>query len=96
MSRHEYEGNGARLAIGWDAPLASFFLTVWIDALQDGTGEDPPQIWLGASYGEVSHPAVLVTIANRHVPDLPADLARTLMADQIKALPARLRMEDRR
>ena len=88
MSRYEFEGNGARLAIGWDAPLASFFLTVWTDALQDGSEDEPPLIWLGASYAEVSHPGVLVTIAKRHVPEIPADLARTLMVDQLKA-PAR-------
>lgn len=88
MSRYEYDGNGARLAIGWDAPLATFYLTVWIDALQDGSDEDPPQLWLGASYAEVIHPSVLVTIARRHVPTIPADLAQTLMVDQLKA-PAR-------
>jgi hypothetical protein len=87
MSRYEYAGSGARLAIGWDAPLASFFLTVWIDALQDGSEEDPPQVWLGASYAEVSHPGVLVTIAKRHVPNIPADLTRTLLVDQMKAPP---------
>lgn len=88
MSRYEYDGNGAHVAIGWDAPLASFFLMVWIDALQDGSGEDAPQVWLGASYAEVSHPGALVTIAKRHVPTIPADLARTLLVDQLKA-PAR-------
>jgi hypothetical protein len=87
MSRYEYDGNGARVAIGWDAPLASFYLMVWIDALQEGD-EDAPQLWLGASYAEVSHPGALLTIAARHVPTIPADLARTLLVDQLKA-PAR-------
>lgn len=88
MSRYEYEGNGAHVAIGWDAPLASFFLMVWIDALQDGSDEDPPQVLLGATYAEVRQPGALVSIATRHVPTIPAALVRTLLVDQLKN-PAR-------
>lgn len=92
MSRHEFDGNGARLAIGWDAPLATFYLQVWIEALQaeieDEDERESPQIWLGASYGEAPSHVPLLAIARRHIPAIPAELGQTLMVDQLRE-PAR-------
>jgi len=92
MSRHEYDGNGARLAIGWDAPLATYYLQVWVDAfMHDEMDEDEretPQVWLGVSYGEAPDPHPLVAIARRHVPTIPDDLVQTLLIEEL-AKPAR-------
>ena len=47
MSRHDYRNDAARVSIGWDAPLATFFLQVWTS---DIDSEDAaPAIWLGGS-----------------------------------------------
>lgn len=44
MSRHGFQNGSTRVSIGWDAPLASFFLQVWTG---DGQDEDePPAICL--------------------------------------------------
>jgi hypothetical protein len=88
MSRHDFQNGTARVSIGWDAPLASFFLQVWTGDEQDE--DEGPAVWLGASYGEVRTPDPLIGIARRHVPDLPATLHRQLIIDQLAA-PARPR-----
>lgn len=88
MSRHDFENGPARVSIGWDAPLASFFLQVWTG--QEGDEDDGPSIWLGAHYGEAQSPVPLIAIARRHVPDLPTSLFRQLTIDQLGA-PARPR-----
>ena len=88
MSRHDFQNGQARVSIGWDAPLASFFLQVWTG---DGKDEDEsPAVWLGAFYGEVRAPDLLLVVARRHIPDLPATLHRQLIIDQLAA-PARPR-----
>lgn len=83
MSCHDFRHGPTRLSIGWDAPLATFFLQVW-------TGENPDEdapadIWLGAYYGEAPSPDPLIALAGRHVPDLPAILHRQLIIDQLGA-----------
>lgn len=88
MSRHDFQNCTARASIGWDAPLASFFLQIW-------TGEETdehagPSIWLGGYYGEVRAPDPLLAIAREHIPDLPETLHRQLIIDQLAA-PARPR-----
>lgn len=51
MSQHDFGANGVRLTIGWDAPLATFFLKIWTG--EDTDDEDAgPAIWLGGYYGE--------------------------------------------
>jgi hypothetical protein len=88
MSRHDFSNGHARVSIGWDAPLASFFLQVWTG---DGRDEDESlAIGLGAFYGEVRVPDPLLVVARRHIPDLPETLHRQLIIDQLAA-PARLR-----
>lgn len=85
MSRHDFQNGKARVSIGWDAPLASFFLQVWTGDEQDE--DEPPAIWLGAFYGEVRAPDPLIAAARRHIPDLPATLHRQLIIDQLAAPP---------
>lgn len=45
MSRHDYKTDTARVSIGWDAPLATFFLQVWTGDIDDEDAS--PTIWLG-------------------------------------------------
>lgn len=89
MSQHDFGANGVRLTIGWDTPLATFFLKIWTG--EDTDDEDAgPAIWLGGYYGEAPSPVPLLVVARRHVPDLPGTLHRQLTDDQLGA-PARPR-----
>lgn len=88
MSRHDYQNDVARVSIGWDAPLATFFLQIWTGNIED---EDAaPTIWLGGFYGEAPQPDPLIAVARRHIPDLPTTLHRQLTVDRLGA-PARPR-----
>jgi len=61
MSRHSFEARtpGVTVAIGWDAPLATYFLQV---ADEDG---DEPLIWRGGRYGEYPEPGPLLDLARQ-------------------------------
>jgi hypothetical protein len=85
MSRHDFQNGPARVSIGWDAPLATFFLQVWTGEEKDE--DEGPSIWLGGFYGEAPHPDPLILVARRHVPDLPATLHRQLTIDRLAAPP---------
>lgn len=87
MSRYEFNAPGVNLAIGWDGPLASFFLTIWVDELQ-GDDDESPHLWIGASYGEAPYAAPVLAIARHHVPTIPADFIKQLVTDQMRQ-PAR-------
>ncbi len=90
MSRHEFEEGDVRLAIGWDAPLATFFLQVWTG--EEADEDEGPSIWLGGSYAEAPSPDPLVAVARRHLAALPDAIVRQLFVDQLKepARPPRL------
>lgn len=92
MSRHEFEQPGVRLAIGWDAPLSTFYLQVWSEALQtagmDEEERETPQIWLGTEYAEHLSPNLPVALARLHLPDLPAGILDSLN-QEMHAEPAR-------
>ena len=85
MSRHEFEQDGVRLAIGWDRPLATYFLEVWTGVEEE---DDGPSIWIGTSYGEAPSPDPLLIVARLHLPGLPDSIGRQLRVDQLMA-PAR-------
>lgn len=67
MSRHEFEAPGVSLAIGWDAPLATFYLQVWSEALQT------PEMDEEERAGPVANPQRLPRVdhAARMVPPVP-------------------------
>ncbi len=94
MSRHEFEQPGISVAIGWDAPLATFFLQVWSEALQTAAMDEEerasPQIWMGDEYGALPEPAALLAIARQHMPTLPQDLDEDLRQDRQAAPPRAL------
>ena len=83
MSRHEFEQDGVRVAIGWDRPLATFYLQVWTGAETDE--DEGPSIWLGASYAEAPSPEPLLVVARRHLSGMPETIGRQLRVDQLMA-----------
>jgi hypothetical protein len=58
MSRHDFENGPVRVSIGWDAPLASFFLQIWTG--EEKVEDEGPSIWLGAYYGDAEGPGAQV------------------------------------
>lgn len=94
MSRHEFQRPGVQVAIGWDAPLATFYLQVWSEALvtaeMDEADRASPQIWHGMEYGEFPEPSWLVALAARHFPELPDDMEERLRREK-EQNPARPR-----
>lgn len=46
MSRHEITNEKGTWAFGWDQPLRSFFLQLYVE----GEPDDSPVIWLGATH----------------------------------------------
>ena len=86
MSQHRYEGRtpGLTVLIGWDAPLATYFLSV---ADEDA---DEPLIWHGGRYGECPEPRPLLDLARQWSDAVPDALLSQLLADEL-AEPAKPR-----
>lgn len=86
MSRYEFAGRepGVKLALGWDAPLGTFFLQI------ESEEDDEPLLWHGGQYGECPEPGSLVTLARRWSNEVPAGLLARLFADEL-AQPAQPR-----
>lgn len=85
MSRHDFSGHqdGVVVSIGWDRPLATFFVQV---VRPQGPGDDDDMlVWLGTCPGEISIASEAVRIASDHA-DLPAELGKTLETDRLKTL----------
>ena len=76
MSRHEFAGRerGTRIVLGWDAPLASYFLHVIGE-------EDAVLLWRGGPYGECPEPGPLLALARRWSDAVPDGLLARLLAD---------------
>lgn len=85
MSRHTFAGTaGITVTIGYDRPLATFFVQVFKPhATMDG--EEETIVWEGTSPGELPTAAAAIAIA-RDYADLPADLGITLESDRLKTL----------
>ncbi|GLK47021.1 MULTISPECIES: hypothetical protein [Novosphingobium] len=86
MSRYEFPGRseGVRVSMGWDRPLATFFVQV----TQSGGGRDEQDdmlVWQGTCPGEISTAAQAVRIARDHA-DLPDGLGRVLETDRLRTL----------
>lgn len=88
MSRHTFPGKGgaSEVAIGWDRPLATFFVQVFRpDPLE--AGEETAFIWVGTDIGELPTAAAAISIAAPHA-DLPGTLGATLETDRLKTVAA--------
>lgn len=75
---------GVTVTIGWDPPLATFFLHV-VHA-----DEDDPLVWRGGRYGECPEPGPLLALARGWSDAVPEDLLAELLAEEL-AEPARPR-----
>jgi len=86
MSRYDFPGNGvaSSVAIGWDRPLATFFVQV-MQPHPRIDGEEATYIWKGAAPGELPTAAAAITVAAEYA-DLPKDLGATLETDRLKTL----------
>jgi hypothetical protein len=86
MSRHDFPGKGvaSSVAIGWDRPLATFFVQV-MQPHPRIEGEEATYIWKGATPGELPTAAAAITVAAEYA-DLPKDLGATLETDRLKTL----------
>jgi len=83
MSRHLLEARNAHheVSIGWDPPLANFFLQVQ-DLHTDEAIEDPVFVWLGAD-GYATESNVDRVLAEAELWALvPCELRATLLAEQ--------------
>ncbi|TCM01722.1 hypothetical protein [Sphingomonas sp. PP-CC-3G-468] len=85
MSRHTFTGNaGTTVAIGWDRPLATFFVQI-LRPHPTMKGEDDMVEWQGTEPDELPTAASAIKIAARYA-DLPEDLGATLETDRLKTL----------
>jgi hypothetical protein len=81
MSRHCFPGDkpGVTVAIGWDAPLATFFLQV------EREEDDELLIWHGGRYGECGEPGPLLVLARQWSSQMPDSLLAWLLTDELAA-----------
>jgi hypothetical protein len=85
MSRHTFTGNaGTTVAIGWDRPLATFFVQV-LRPHPTMKGEEDMVEWQGTEPDELPTAAAAIEIAARHA-SLPDDLGAMLETDRLKTL----------
>ncbi|WP_404479081.1 hypothetical protein [Novosphingobium sp. BL-52-GroH] len=86
MSRYDFPGKGvaSSVAIGWDRPLATFFVQV-MQPHPRIDGEEATYIWKGAAPGELPTAAAAITVAAEYA-NLPKDLGATLETDRLKTL----------
>lgn len=85
MSRHTFPGHaGQTIGIGWDRPLATFFVQVTRPHPKK-KGEEQIVEWQGTDDGELPTAAVAIAVAAAYG-DLPAELGTTLETDRMKTL----------
>ncbi len=86
MSRYKYLGKEYywEIVVGWDNPLATFFVQVWDSSVPIDAGDFPsPVLWAGCNLGEIPTLAELEVMVERYgsIPeetrqDLEDDFAR--------------------
>jgi hypothetical protein len=85
MSCHTFTGNaGTSVAIGWDRPLATFFVQV-LRPHPTMKGEDDMVEWQGTEPDELPTAAAAIEIAARYA-DLRETLGADLKTDRLKTL----------
>ena len=85
MSRHTFPGHaGQTINIGWDRPLATFFVQV-TRPHPTKAGEEQTVAWQGTDDGELPTAASAIAVAAAYG-ELPADLGATLETDRMKTL----------
>lgn len=70
------------ISIGWDQPLATYFVAVFGPPDHDG---DPALLrWIGSTFAEIQNPADAIAYA-RPLAELPHNIHKRLRIDQDKA-----------
>ncbi|MFJ1757655.1 hypothetical protein [Kitasatospora sp. NPDC088134] len=73
--------DGREVRIGWDAPLATYFLQVLDVPPADSDEEIIETVWEGGAPHEHPEPELLVALASQYA-TVPDDLVDTLRADK--------------
>lgn len=86
MSRYVFPGKNvaSSVAIGWDRPLATFFVQV-MQPHPRLDGEESTYIWRGTAPGELPTAASAIAVAREYA-DLPADIGAMLETDRLSTL----------
>jgi hypothetical protein len=86
MSRYVFSGKNvaSSVALGWDRPLATFFVQV-MQPHPRIDGEELTYIWRGTAPGELPTAASAIAIAAEYA-DLPADIGAMLETDRLRTL----------
>ena len=86
MSRHVFPGKAGAtsVALGWDRPLATFFVQVFGPDPEE-PGEETTTIWQGTAPGELPTAASAITLATPFA-DLPDTLGATLETDRLRTV----------
>lgn len=86
MSRHTFAGKAGAtsVALGWDRPLATFFVQVFGPDPEDH-GEETTILWEGTVPGELPTAAAAIGLAAPYA-DLPETLGATLETDRLRTV----------
>ena len=86
MSRHSFQGKAraTRVVLGWDRPLATFFVQVF-GPDPDEDGEEMTFLWRGTAPGELPTAAAALALASPYA-ELPDTLAATLETDRLRTV----------
>lgn len=85
MSRHTFAGHaGTTVAIGWDRPLATFFVQV-LRPHSTMKGEEETVEWQGTEPNELATADAAIKVAARYA-DVPEGIAAALETDRLKTL----------
>jgi hypothetical protein len=80
VSRHELAARdtypGAKVAVGWDPPLRTYFAVVRL--IDD---DDEPFLWIGTGWGEIEHPEYVIEAVEKYAL-VTIDTYSTLCADR--------------
>ncbi|MGA5643275.1 hypothetical protein ACPCTN_31615 [Streptomyces cinereoruber] len=71
---------GRTVRVGWDAPLASYFATVW-DEPDDEAAEADHLVFAGAAPYDISDPTTVLELVTPYAV-IPEDLRERLLADR--------------
>ena len=86
MSRHTFPGKGGATSVtlGWDRPLATFFVQVFGPDPEE-EGEETTILWEGTVPGELATAAAAISRAAPYA-DLPNTLGATLETDRLQTV----------
>lgn len=87
MSRYDFAARDgvSVVAIGWDRPLATFFVQVSLETVTGLIDDATVQLWRGTSRGELPTAASAIAIAAPYA-DLPAAIGAILEMDRLRSL----------